>query len=536
MNSIIYNPLEEFESKYKAKHSENTNQFFDKLVQQSGIDIEKNRETVRLYNEYKENLAKMKRRLFWWKFLRVLMCITILLIPIVIWKITPKIRALKTDIEEADKRVEELLAEANNQMLPLNQLFTDRDALDIIESTIPLLSFEKRFSVKQEADMKINYDFCESNEDEQSTIDVLAGNYNENPFLFENKLVHKMGEETYHGYKTISWTETYRDSKGRLQTRTRTQTLHATVTKPKPFYNTQVVLNYCSQGGPELTFSRDASHLEQKSERAVERIVKRGEKKLKKKTEKAISQNDNFMSMSNSEFEVLFDALDRNNEVQFRTLFTPLAQTNMVSLILSRLGFGDDFHFIKAKRTNRIISNHSQGRAINLLPHNYTSYSYDIIKENFVGKNINFFKEVYFDFAPIWAIPMYQERPVHSLKPIPEYTQNYSLKESEALANAVDYQHVVHPSTKTKAILKTSFVSSRDDIDETCITAYSYDIEKRVDIVSVHGGDGRYHNVPVEWDEYLPLEAQNNFYISRMELAKNKPIIARRNGLCIFNS
>ena len=185
MNSIIYNPLEEFESKYKAKHSENTNQFFDKLVRQSGIDIEKNRETVRLYNEYKENLAKMKRRLFWWKVLRVLMCITILLIPIVIWKITPKIRALKTDIEEADKRVEELLAEANNQMLPLNQLFTDRDALDIIESTIPLLSFEKRFSVKQEADMKINYDFCESNEDEQSTIDVLAGNYNENPFFLK---------------------------------------------------------------------------------------------------------------------------------------------------------------------------------------------------------------------------------------------------------------------------------------------------------------------------------------------------------------
>ena len=36
--------------------------------------------------------------------------------------------------------------------------------------------------------MKINYDFSEYNEEEQSTIDVLAGNYNENPFLFENKV------------------------------------------------------------------------------------------------------------------------------------------------------------------------------------------------------------------------------------------------------------------------------------------------------------------------------------------------------------
>lgn len=536
MNTVIYNPLEEFDKKYKDTHSENTNKFFDNLVQQSGIDIEQNRETVRLYNEYKENLLNLKKKLNWWRFLRVIMCITLLLIPLVILKTTPKIKDLRTKIEEADKRAEELLAEANNQMLPLNKLFTDRDALNIIESTIPLISFDKCFSVKQEADMKINYDFSEYNEDEQSTIDVLAGNYNENPFLFENKVIHTMGTETYHGYKTIRWTETYRDVNGKLRTRTRTQTLHATVTKPKPFYNTQVVLNYCSQGGPDLSFSRDASHLEQKSEKEIERFVKRGEKKLKKKTDKAIGQNSDFMSMSNSDFEVLFDALDRTNEVQFRTLFTPLAQTNMVALILSKLGYGDDFNFIKLKRTNRIISNHSQSRLINLLPGNYISYSYDIIQENFIGKNIDFFKAVYFDFAPLLAIPVYQERPVHSLKPIPDYSQLYSLKECEVLANAVDHKYVVHPNTKTQAILKSTFVNSKDSIDETCITAYSYDIEKRVDIVSVRGGDGHYHNVPVEWDEYLPLEARNNFYISTNEIAENKSVIARRNGLCIFNS
>ena len=205
-------------------------------------------------------------------------------------------------------------------------------------------------------------------------------------------------------------------------------------------------------------------------------------------------------------------------------------------MILSKIGYGDDFHFIKNRRTNRIIANHSQGRAIQLQPQSYTSYSFDIIKENFLGKNIEFFKAVYFDFAPIWAIPLYQERPVHSLKPIPDYSQLYSLKECEVLANAVDRKFVVHPDTKTQAILKSSFLRSGDQIDETCITAYSYDIEKRVDIVSVHGGDGKFHNVPVEWDEYLPLEAQSNFFISTEEIAAGKSVIARRNGLCIFNS
>lgn len=534
MNAVIYNPLEDYEKRLKSLHIEKTSQYLDALVKQSGVDVEQNRKTVNLYNQYRENLVKMQKKLTWLKVLRVFMCITLVLIPLVILKTTPKIKSLKVEIEAADQKAEELLAEAYRQMQPLNNLFTDRDALDLIEGVMPLLSFDERLSVKQEADMMINYDFCEHNEDEESTVDVLAGHYNENPFLFENKLIHTMGTETYHGYKTIHWTETYRDSNGKLRTRTRSQTLHATVTKPKPFYRTQIVLNYCSQGGPDLSFSRDATHLEQKNERQIERYVRRGERKLKRKTDKAIANNQDFMSMSNSDFEVLFDALDRTNEVQFRTLFTPLAQTNMVDLLLSKEGYGDDFHFIKLRRTNKIISNHSQGRAVNLLANQYTSYSFDIIKENFIGKNISFFKAVYFDFAPLLAIPAYQERPVHSLKPIPDYEQLHSLKECEALSNCVARRHMVHPDTKTEAILRTAFVNTENDTDEISITAYSYDIAKRVDIVSVHGGDGRFHNVPVEWDEYMPLEAINRFFVAANGLEKSKSVLARRNGLCIF--
>ena len=137
-------------------------------------------------------------------------------------------------------------------------------------------------------------------------------------------------------------------------------------------------------------------------------------------------------------------------------------------------------------------------------------------------------------FAPILAIPAYQERPVHSLKPIPDYSQCYSLKECETLANAVDQSYVVHPETKTPAILKSTFVESRNKTDKTCITAYSYDIAQRVDVVSVRGGDGKYHNVAVTWDEYLPLVANNEFYVTARDLAQNQSIMASRNGLCIY--
>ena len=534
MNSVIFDPLAEFLEKYRELHFENTKNFFDNLVKKSQVNIEENRKTVAEYNTYKENLKKLKKTLNWWRFLRVVMCITILLIPLVIMKITPKIRGLRNDIEQADKRASELLELAYSQMQPLNSLFTDRDSLNLIHETIPLISFDECFTAEKEEDMKINYDFSLGINYEESTLDVLSGEYNENPFVFENTFKHTMGTETYHGYKTIYWTETYRDSNGKLQQRTKSETLHASVTKPKPFYNTQVVLNYGSQGAPELSFTRDATHLEQKGERAIERYVKKGEKKLKKLNEKALNNNKEFVSMSNTEFEVLFDALDRDNEVQFRTLFTPLAQTNMVKLLLSRDGFGDDFNFIKSKRMNKIVSSHSQGREMTVPASSYTSYFFDTIQEAFINKNISFFKALYFDFAPLLSIPAYQERPVHSLKPVPDYSQIYSLKECEALANIVDKTYVVHPETKTPAIIKSEFINSNGCSDETLIKSYSYDIIERVDIVPVYGGDGRYHNVEVFWDDYIPLEMESRFFVSKVSDATGTDIMATRNEICMY--
>ena len=513
MDSMIYNPLEEFDGKFKDLHLENTKKYWENLVQRSGVNVEENRKTVAEYEAKKQELIKRKKKLNLWRFLRILMIITL----------------------EIEKKIAALRALANEQMAPLVNLFTDRDALSIIEETIPLLSFAPCFSVEQENNMIVNYDFSDHIDPEQSTTDVLAGEYNENPFVFERKLVHKLGTETYYGSRTIHWVETYRGSDGKMHTRTRSQTLRASVTKPKPFYSTQVLLDYCSQGGPELCFTRDATNLDEKSEREIERYIKKGEKKLKKKTEQALKENSDFISMSNSDFEVLFDALDRTNEVQFRTLFTPLAQTNMVDLIRSQSGYGDDFHFIKKNRTNRILTEHSRARNLNLLPFEFASYSYDIIENNFIRKNADYFKAVYFDFAPIWAIPIYQERPVHSLDPLPDYSQTYSYKECEALSNMLKPELVVHPKTKTQAILKSNYIGKKNSADEICITAYSYDVIPRVDIIPVHGNDGRWHDVPVHWDEYVPLEESKTFLIDETKHLKDQTVFARRNHVCIFN-
>ena len=168
---MIYNPLEAYESELKTAHAEKTADFLRKLVVQSGVDVEKNRETVRLYNTYRETFRKLRKKYNWMRFWRVLMCISVVLIPLVILKMTPKIRTLREELEVADKRADELFAEAEMQMAPLNALFTDRDALNIIEDTIPALSFAEGFPAKQEEDMRINYNFSEDDKEDEEDED-----------------------------------------------------------------------------------------------------------------------------------------------------------------------------------------------------------------------------------------------------------------------------------------------------------------------------------------------------------------------------
>ena len=123
---------------------------------------------------------------------------------------------------------------------------------------------------------------------------------------------------------------------------------------------------------------------------------------------------------------------------------------------------------------------------------------------------------------------------MHSLKPIPDYEQKYSNMDCEVLLNRMDPHRAVHPDTKTRAILKPEYVGSVNTSDRIRVTAYSYDMEPRVDFVPVLGGDGHIHSVPVPWDEYLPLEATNDFLVSAdNEKIPANSVFAKCNGLCL---
>lgn len=48
-----------------------------------------------------------------------------------------------------------------------------------------------------------------------------------------------------------------------------------------------------------------------------------------------------------------------NGEVEFRLLFTPVAQTQMLNLMKdTKVGYGDVFTFIKQRKVNVLMSEH----------------------------------------------------------------------------------------------------------------------------------------------------------------------------------
>ena len=72
---------------------------------------------------------------------------------------------------------------------------------------------------------------------------------------------------------------------------------------------------------------------------------------------------------------------------------------------------------------------------------------------------------MFFDFAPIFAVPAYMEEPCSALERIEQYDSNYTYYEHEVMANALGYESFAHEDSHTEAILKTGVVSKQDGKD-----------------------------------------------------------------------
>ena len=522
----IYEPLNDYIHTYKERFRQVAEKTFEQLAAEAGVDVAANRITCGKIYDSESELDDIESSISSWTLFCVLfwvavaagiasvflvegitteaivvVCSVVLLIFIfLLAKVHPKIKQLKEKRDGLEGEISKFKEEAWAQMKPLNDLY-DWDILArMMSETVPRLEFDPYFTVQRLEDLKATYGWDESFNEGRSVIYSHSGLINGNPFVLCRTRKMEMGTQTYHGYKTIHWTTYEVGSDGKSHRVSHSQTLHATYTAPYPEYYEKTRLIYANTAAPDLTFYRKQSDL---AGREKSLAFKRKERQLRRKS-RDLEDND-YAMLTNEVFEVAFDTSNRNNNQQYAMLFTPVAQESMLELLRDeQVGYGDDFDFIKDRMINTIVPDHLQSLDLELNPKVYINFDFNKAKENFIALNARYFRAIYFSFAPLLCVPMYQQiRPQHDIYGR-DMMRSSAFWEHEALANFWGQNHFRHPNCATDCILKT-VQNKGKDLSSITVYAYGYCAEPRVAYVGMYGGDGRYHNVPVEWYEYLPV-------------------------------
>lgn len=548
----IHEPLWEFKNRFKDKHKENREEFFNNLVEKSKVNVEENKETVKHIRKLELEISNFRKKIAKFEFYKAMLIllivgsvvaaiigisnmaqgfmdtINIILIAVgvvvfvlclllLIKKLNPKIKELKKSENALKQKLDEQISVAWKQMGPLNQLFKEGISVELFQKTVPVIEFDRMFDRKRLDYFIRRYGLDVNNDRNISKLYVNSGEISGNPFYISQDLIHRLGTKAYTGSISISWTSSSYVN-GKRVTRTHHQTLSATLEKPCPYYFENKYLVYGNEAAPDLEFKRYETDTENLTEKQIERKVNKTIKKLNKKAEKSISTGSNYTVLGNSEFEVLFGATNRNNEVQFRLLFTPLAQEELLELMKEKeYGYGDEFNFIKDKKINYIYPKHLQNFNIDVKPNFYYSYDLEVIRKKFNEYNNEYFRQIYFTFAPILAIPLYQQQKPQEYIYKDLYDSYVSFYEHENVVNKMNTTEFIHPLSHTRNILKTRVMKSENNCDTIKVTSYGYTTEQRVDYINKLGGDGRIHSIPVHWIEYIPVSQDTDVEINYVD-------------------
>ena len=526
-NQELLEPEHLYNYELKYKHHDNIVDYFSKLVKKAGTDKEANKITCTKYYEEKANLEKLQKEAKKWHGLAILfaiLCVLIIGIFLLIFVWKPHSKDIKFKIVKQEELCKNLLDEANVQMATLNSLFEEAIPAKIMETTTPLIDMDRVFDVKKYEMLHEKYGLWDNSDEKSSTLDLQSGTILGNPFVIFKDRVQSTVMQTYQGTTVIS----YMRGSGKDRHLV-TETLVATIQKPKPVYSEETYLVYGNEAGSHLKFSRNPSNLNSfKDEKEIEKYVYKHEKDLEKLANQAAKKGETFTPLGNTEFDLFFGAHDRDNEVEFRLLFTPLGQKSMMQILKSKTGYGDDFRFIKDKGLNVITSKHSQGDKLFVSADAFKGFDLEKVYENFVAINEEYFRALFFDFAPLLAIPLYQQYKSHEYIYKDVFKQNISPFEHEVLANKFPPVTFFPIGAATLLILKTSLVKREGNQDIIKVTSHSFKAEPRTEIVYKFGGDGRSHPITIHWTEYIPVTAEDE--ISAGDLGTDNEIAFRGLG------
>lgn len=567
----LLEPIESYRNCFKDEYKEKAKELLDNLVEQSKIDISQNKKDVEDLNHQGEKLANLKKeksslerksKVFKILFIIIIIygiylaintykkigydsvyyeiskisilfsyyvkeIIQIILIPLIcgftykyVFKRLPAIiLEMKHKITSLDEIYEKKLRECLEQTRKLTSLFDRSIPNRLITDVIPSVHLDDYFELRRYGDLTINYGLRNRMNEDQSSIDLVSGDVLGNSFLISKSFAKQMLKQSYHGTRTVSYEVSYTDSDGNQRYETVTETLHATIYKPKPDYYKYITLIYGNDAADRLTFTRKPHQVHTFGSLKMKMFMNKQRRAIKKRSHKAIMKGGSFVEMANEEFEALFNALDRTDENGFRLLFTPIAQRNMIKLLKDK-EFGDTFTFKKDHKLNEII-NH-QDWEISLKNDDFDSPSFEVIKDRYLRYLTNYFDQFYRLFLPILSIPVLHQHKAESYIYEDEFSYNFNPYMSEMMANEFSQKTFRHPESITPSILKTKTLKSSENKDLVEVTSHSYKGEERIDFIPVKAGNHKYYDVPVPWIEYIPITNVREMVLSHVGLSDHE--------------
>jgi len=530
-------PLTAYRERFKDEFANRAAALFEDMLIRSGVDESANAVTMATIREFDCKIADAAARNFRLKALRIMawlyvasailaMIITIQpwsivasivalpIVALVIEKLSPAIKSRAEHLGELTQCRTNKEAEAHEQVAPLNAQYEWLTFVNLVNEIVPGLVLDPYVSRTRVDDLVQSFKWEDASRSDRSFIFAQSGGINGNPFVIAETLNYSMGRKTYSGSIKITWRELkkYKDSKGRTRTRwvTRNEILTAQVEKPAPTYRSEKFVIFGNEAAPSLTFTRKPSRFSESGDMAQGQI-NRTVRKLERRSRKLKEGND-FTIMANREFEALFNAIDRNDEIQYRVLFTPLAQQQMVRLLRDGgAGYGDNFRFVKKQMINEVYPKHLENIDISADPVLFSNIDVAAARAFFNRYAKEYFRSIYFALAPLATIPAYQQH--RTRVEIDESTETLgdvplaSHCEYEAIANFHGQRRFAHPESVTNNILKTQYSGAAlGGGSMVAVTAHGYKGVRQITKVARRGGDGKMYDIPVEWIEYVAVQ------------------------------
>ncbi|MFV8471701.1 MAG1210 family protein [Mycoplasma sp. B6188] len=442
--------------------------------------------------------------------------------------------ALLIYFSKVSKNVAKQLEEVNSRLFSTNQLLInnlkplknltimDGISKEIVDKIFSFLKLNVKTSqnIMDIADFEKIINKTPALSKTRSIRYLQSGELNGFPFIYVSSKNLRYVNVTYKGTKDVTYTKTRtvrKDGRSYVESYQHTERLVAYHTAPMPNYYNFDMLYYFNPATPELGFSRKPNHVDKLKPRELNKFIKKQNKLFESKYKDSINKNSNFQPiLGNLKFESLFNCLDRNNETEYRLLFTPLAQKQYEQLLLTQdFSDGDDFDFSKSGAYHRIKREELSKIKSKLLLIEYIDsfdnwgLCFNDLKAAFVSYYQKGIQSLFKSLAPIMAIPLYMELPNHN-KINNDFMNDIAIEQLEADINSSKpellRELLNHEKSTGEQIYKvTEKVQNGTDV-EYSVTAYGHQEVPRVEYVSVRAGNGQKYQVPVDWIEYKKVQ------------------------------